>query len=195
MPDELDKNVISNDNTDASIEETEDIVIEEEEVDVTPQTIKKLRDRLRKCEAEKQEYLTGWQRSKADFVNARRKEAEEREVFVKVAGERVILELLPVLDSFDMAFARRAEWEATPPEWRAGIERIYSQLLSVLEAHGVSLIDPVGEMFNPAIHTAVASMPTDTKDDDNRVLEVAQKGFRLYDKLIRSPKVKIGTHE
>jgi molecular chaperone GrpE len=195
MPDEFDKNGISNDNTDASVEETDDIVIEEAEADLTPQTVRKLRDRLRKCEAEKQEYLTGWQRSKADFVNARRKEVEEREAFVKVAGERVILELLPVLDSFDMAFARRAEWEATPLEWRAGIERIYSQLLSVLEAHGVSPIDPVGEMFDPAIHTAVASTHTDTKDDDNRVLEVVQKGFRLHDKLIRSPKVKIGVSE
>jgi molecular chaperone GrpE (heat shock protein) len=121
MADELDENKIVSDTIDALDESVSDIVFEDdEEANISPHTLKKLRERLKKCEIEKQEYLVGWQRSKADFVNARRKDTEEREVFAKIAGERVILELLPVVDSFEMAFARRAEWEAVPPEWRAG---------------------------------------------------------------------------
>ncbi len=196
MVDNFDKKENLSDNGIEELHDSDDdIVFEDEEDTASPAALKKLRDRLKKSESDKQEYLAGWQRCKADFVNARRKDDLDRQLFAKRAAERFIEELLPVLDSFDMAFGNRAAWETTPKEWRLGIEHIYSQLISALQSHGVIVIDPLGEQFDPALHTSILSEPTDKSEEDHRIIEVLQKGYRIDDRIIRSPKVKIAVYE
>ena len=73
--------------------------------------IKKIKEELKKCQAEKQEYLDGWQRVKADFVNLKKRSEKDRTAFAKYANENFILELLPALDSFDQAFGNKEAWE------------------------------------------------------------------------------------
>ena len=153
---------------------------------------KDLREKLAKAIAEKQEYLDGWQRAKADFVNARKREEETRTDVLKYANEDLLLQLAPVLDSFTMAFNNKEAWEKIDKNWRIGVEYIYSQLKGVLEQNGFSEFDPKGEKFDPFKHHAIESIPVTDPAQDHTVLEVIQKGYSLNSKIIKPASVKIG---
>ena len=191
-------------NDDEIIKETEDettaddVVFEPEQDndEEAPQAkIKKLRDELKLVKKERDEYLTGWQRSKADFINARKEEEKSRIEFVKSANKEIILDVLSALDSFDMAFANKESWEKVDKNWRTVVEYIYSQLLSILEQNGLKQLSPLGEMFDPNIHTSVENVTVEKPEDENKIMEVIQKGYLLNGALIRSPKVKVGVKE
>lgn len=153
--------------------------------------IHRLREKLRECIKEKGDYLDGWQRSKADFVNYKKREAENKGEFLKFAREELITDLLPVLESFHMAFANKEAWGKVDESWRKGVEYIHTQLVQTLEGHGVTAIDPTNELFNPNEHTAIGTVPTDDPSKHHKVAEVLQLGYRLNGKLIRSPRVKV----
>lgn len=169
----------------------DDVLIED---DLTPQDqVKKMREKLRECVKEKQEYLDGWQRSKADFVNFRKREEESKGEFLKFAREGVITDILPALESFHMAFANKEAWEKVDPSWRTGVEYIHTQLLQILGGHGLTEIDPLNEEFDPTVHTSVGHIETDDTSKYHKIGEVLQLGYRLNGKLISSPKVRIYT--
>lgn len=86
-----------------------------------------LRKRLKKAEAEKNEYLLGWQRTKADYINSRKQDEETNRTAIKYAEASLVSELVPVLDSFDMAFSNKKMIESLPAEWKKGMEQIYNQ--------------------------------------------------------------------
>ena len=161
--------------------ELDDSVIAEESLQ---ETIKKLRERLKKCESEKQEYLAGWQRDKADFINTRRRENEAREELVKFANESLIEDLLPALESFELAISHGEK----------GIVPVYNQFLQILKRRGLEEENPTGRPFDPHHHESVGIINTKNKDDDHKVLEVVQKGYSLNGKTIRPAKVKIGEY-
>lgn len=153
--------------------------------------MKSLREKLRECTKEKAANLDGWQRSKADFINFRKREEEGKAEFLKFAEEGVIADLLPVLESFHMAFANREAWAKVDQSWRIGVEHIHAQLLQVLREHGLNEIDPAGKDFDQNEHMSIGSVETENKNLYHKVAEVLQLGYRLNGKLIRSPKVKI----
>ena len=176
-------------------EEADDITFEPEEdndEEVPQAKIKKLKDELKAVRKERDEYLTGWQRAKADYINARNEEERSRAEFVKSANKELVLDVLTTLDNFDMAFANKESWEKVDKNWRTGVEYIYNQLLSTLEQNGLKQLNPEGVAFDPNIHTSVESVPVEKEEDDHKILEVVQKGYTLNGSLIRSPKVKIG---
>ena len=154
--------------------------------------IQELKEKLKICGKERQEYLEGWQRAKADFINARRDEEKAKVEFRKFANEDVLLQILPVLDSFEVAFSNKAAWEETPKEWRNGVEYIHAQLKKVLEKNGFSELRPLGESFNPLLHESVELVKTDQKGEDGVILEVAQSGYTLHGKVVRGARVKVG---
>jgi molecular chaperone GrpE len=157
--------------------------------------LKKLREKLATCVQEKQEYLDGWQRSKADFVNLRKRDEEQKKEFVKFAKEDLIMDILPVLDSFGMAMNNKETWEKVDKNWRNGVEYIFSQLRSTLEKNGLKEVNPVNQKYDPMEHEAIELIKTDDKEKDGVVLEVINKGYSLNDKSIRAPKVKVGEYE
>lgn len=171
----------------------DDIEIEEE--GTQSDTIKDLRKKLKSCQKQRGEYLIGWQRSKADFINARKAFEEEKKEYVSFAKENVLEELLPVADSFDMAFANKEVWEKVDKNWRVGVEYIYSQFITVLEGNGLEQTNPLGKVFNPREHTSVDIVETDKKKEDEHIALVVQKGYLLQDKIIRSPKVKVFSYK
>ncbi|PIT96759.1 nucleotide exchange factor GrpE [Candidatus Campbellbacteria bacterium CG10_big_fil_rev_8_21_14_0_10_35_52] len=176
----------------------DDIVFEKNEdvADITSvDIIKKFREKLKKCIEEKQEYLDGWQRIKADFINNKKKEEESRALLVLFAKEGLILDLLTTIDNFDMAFANKNVWESVDKNWRIGIEHIYSQLLGILENHGLKQFNPLEEEFDPIRHDSVETIAVIKKDDDNKVIDVMGKGYIFNDKVIRAAKVKVGKYE
>lgn len=144
--------------------------------------LKKLREELKICQAEKSDYLAGWQRSKADFINARRDEEKARAEFAKYATEKVLREILPVVDSLEKISG-------------ADGTAIYKQLSDILRKEGVAEIEAKGKRFDPAYHEALGQIETDKKEEDGVVLEELQKGYMLHDRVLRPSKVRVGIHK
>jgi molecular chaperone GrpE len=183
--------------------EEEDIVFEaanedgETEELANPQAaLKKLREKLKQCQEERQEFLEMSQRLKADYVNLKRDEEKRRTEMMQFAKSGLLLEMLDLADSFDLAFANKQAWESVNENWRKGVEYIYGKLISVFEQNGLEMIDPLGKTFNPEEHHSVAAVKLsdlpDTEAGDNKVLEVVQKGYKLNGRVLRPAKVKVG---
>src|SRR3989344_7907026 len=106
-------------------ENLDDSVVAEENA---AETIKKLRQKLKESEAKTAEYLSGWQRSQADFINFKKREAGEREQFLKFASAPVINDIILAMDDFDAAFSNRTELQKVDKNWREGVESIYNRI-------------------------------------------------------------------
>lgn len=170
---------------------SEDLQFEsEEDLESPALALKKLREKLRSCEKEKKEYLDGWQRMRADFANVRKDEETRRGEMIKFASEGLVDDLLPVLDSFTMAFSNKEAWEKVDANWRKGVEYIYAQMYSVLESRGLTSIGEIGEQTDPRLHVAIEEVPATRDEEVGTVSEVIQKGYRLHSKVIRPAKVK-----
>lgn len=157
--------------------------------------VKKLREKIKKLEEKNQEYLTGWQRERADAVNLKKRLEEEKKEFAKFAKEDITTELMQVLDSFESAFKNKEAWEKVDKNWRIGVEYIHTQLINVLSNHGVSVIDPLGEIFDPQRDEAIETVPVESEKDDHKIMEVVSLGYKLHDRIIRAPKVKVGKYK
>lgn len=188
MPDTNNDNIIQNE--DEIIYDNEDSF---DSLSDATDKIKKLKAELKSCKEEKQEYLDGWQRSKADFVNLKKRNADEVLEFRDRAAEGFAMDLLPVLDSFDMAFKNKEAWESAPEQWRKGIEYIYSQIISVLENNQVQVIDPIGKDFDPNTHHSAMNIPVEDATQDGKVVEVILKGYKIKDRVLRPAHVKVGS--
>jgi molecular chaperone GrpE len=172
----------------------DDEVVPEEESE-SRDLVKKLREKLKKVTEEKQAYLDGWQRSKAEYINARKRDEESKKEYIRFANEELLQDLIPVLDSFEMAFSNKEAWEKADENWRKGVEYIYSQLTSILEKYNAVAISPLGEEFNPKRDTAVELVAIDDKEKDGKIVAVLQRGYLLNGKVIRSPRVKVGEYK
>lgn len=164
----------------------------EKEDEQPKDTIKRLRDKLKECTAKKQEYLSGWQRAKADLVNAKKEFDDERDQIKRRGKEAVISDILPALDSFAMAMSNTTAWESVDEEWRKGVEQIHNQLLSALEKNGVKTIEPKeGDDFNPQLHSSVDTKSSGNDHEDNTIARCEQTGYQLDDRIIRSAQVVV----
>jgi molecular chaperone GrpE len=156
------------------------------------ESVKKLREKLKKSEAERMEYLTGWQRAKADLINARKRDESDRMEFIKYSNEGLIDSIIPVLDSFELAMGNKEAWEKADKNWRIGVEYIYSQLKKALSDAGLKEVDPTGQKFDPSRDEAASYEPVDSEDKDHIIIQTIQKGYLLNDRPMRPPKVKVG---
>ncbi|MFZ2303415.1 MAG: nucleotide exchange factor GrpE [Minisyncoccia bacterium] len=166
----------------------------EEDLENPALTQKKMREKLKICEKEKKDYLDGWQRMRADFANVKKEEEKSRGEMIKFAAEGLVDDLIPVLDSFSMAFGNKEAWEKVDENWRKGVEYIYAQMYSVLESRGLTEIGEVGEKTDPRLHIAIEEIPPKSEKDADTVSEIIQKGYRLHSKVIRPAKVKAFGH-
>jgi molecular chaperone GrpE len=153
--------------------------------------IKKLKDELKKVKKEKEEYLNGWQKERADFANYKKGEEDRKSMFSESMRERILSKFLPVMDSFSSAFANKEAWEKVDLNWRTGVEYIYSQMNTIFEEYGVKPIGEVGEDFDPNIYEPVEMIPTDKKEDDHKVSEIIQVGYKLGERILRPARVNI----
>lgn len=178
------------------MDEEKEMVFEDEEGSSNFQAIiKKLRQRIKELEEKNQEYLTGWQKERADGINLRKRLEEEKREFAKFAKEDIATELMQVLDSFESAFKNKEAWEKVDKNWRQGVEYIHTQLINVLSNHGISVINPLGEKFDPQRDEAIENAAVGDEKDDGKIIEVVSIGYKLHDKIIRAPKVKVGEYK
>lgn len=183
----VDKNTYEEHNVD-----DDDVIFDDvDEEGKSTQSVKKVREKLKKCEIERKKYLDGWQRSKADFINTRKRDEENKKDAVKASREDVLENIIPVLDSFELAFHGGEAEKSLDKDWINGMKGIQSQLLSVLKEYGVTQMNPIGEEFNPSLHDSVESKETDDKALDGQILEVRQMGYEIDGKIIRAAKVVV----
>lgn len=159
-----------------------------------------LRDKLKTCEAEKRTILEESQRTKADFLNARRRLEEERLRDRERITIKHIESLIPLCDSFQVAMANKEVWEKADANWRKGIEGINAQLHNILTSNNVYTIDPTGKEFNPREHEALSTIPVDDAAAHDKIVHIIQLGYELRkpdgsSELIRPARVVIGVHE
>ncbi|HZS42867.1 MAG TPA: nucleotide exchange factor GrpE [Candidatus Paceibacterota bacterium] len=173
--------------------EEEEIVETNEDGEELPgkDQLKRLRERLKEAVAEKQKYLDNWQRDKAEFINARKRDEERNAEHLQYASARLVEELLPVLDSFDAAISKMKQDENVPKEWRSGLESIDQQLRTVLSKNAVEAFGEVGDSFDPNFHQSIASVKSEGVEKSHTVAEVVQKGYKMKERLLRPALVKV----
>jgi molecular chaperone GrpE len=156
------------------------------------------RSELKRIEAENAELKNSLARRQADFENYRKRvERERTETYNRVVAD-VAAKLLPVVDNLKRALDAEASVKAAESDefrhFLSGVDLISKQLAGVLEALGVKPIAAVGEQFDPHIHEAVVTEPTDDYEPDT-VMQELVAGYRLGDKLIRPALVKVATRK
>ena len=156
------------------------------------------RSELKRVEAENAELKDRLARRQADFENYRKRvERERSETYNRVVAD-VAGKLLPVSDNLKRALEAEASVEAAESDefrhFLSGVDLIWKQLSGTLEALGVKPIPSVGERFDPHVHEAVVSEPTDEYEPDTVIQEILT-GYRLGDKLIRPALVKVATRK
>ena len=146
-------------------------------------------DSLKKLEQERDEYLAGWQRAKADLLNYKKDEARRFEGVVKFSNEAIVRDLINVLDSFDLAFAASEE-DGAKGKAEKGVYLIRAQLEDAMRKYGLErLMVSVGERFDPALHESVAAVVSDKPE--GMIVEEVERGYMLNGKLIRPARVKV----
>jgi len=152
------------------------------------------RAELKRLEGEVKDLRESLARRQADFENYRKRmERERTETYNRVVAD-IAAKLLPVLDNLKRALETEASVEAAESDefrhFLSGVDLIYKQLNGVLDAFGVKPVQAEGEQFNPHLHEAVVTEPTDDYEPDTVMQEIV-RGFRLGDKLIRPALVKV----
>jgi molecular chaperone GrpE len=143
---------------------------------------------LAQLQDERTELVDTLRRVQADFENYRKRVLREQTALVDRATDRLIEQLLPVLDSFEGALASVSSDAPEIEKVRSGVESIHAQLMAVLEKAGLERIDADGAGFDPREHEAVLQ---DQGDGEPRVAETMRTGYRLNGKVIRPSMVKV----
>ncbi|MHA8066904.1 nucleotide exchange factor GrpE [Aquirufa sp. ROCK2-A2] len=131
----------------------------------------------------KEKYL----RLYSDFENFRKRTAKEKIDLIQTASEGLIKDLLPALDNYERALANAPEGEISE-----GIQLIFSQIASTLQAKGLKELQAKGEVFDADLHDCITQFQAPTEAEKGRVIEVIEKGYKLNEKVIRYAKVVVG---
>jgi molecular chaperone GrpE len=174
------------DEKDLGGEDMSSVVGKEEDV-VIADDVESLREALAEEKGRAQDYLGNWQRAQADFMNFKRRTEQERSEAIKFANAVLVENLLAVLDDLERAL-ENVSAKLAGLTWVDGIALIYRKLRAILEGHGLTEIKALGEAFDPNVHEAVLY----GEGEDGEVVEELQKGYKLYDRVIRPTMVKVG---
>ncbi len=150
--------------------------------------VTKLKSELDHVKKEKQEYLDGWQRAKADYVNALKRFEDDKRAAVALGQTKAVLLFMPALDSLARA---RQSGEPLP----AGFEAIAKQLEDAGKAIGLTPIGTVGEKFNPFLHEALGQDAASSPEEDDTVTAVLEPGWKAGESVIRAAKVRVAHYE
>lgn len=181
-------------NEQESVSEAEETPLEQVENPEVASTVQDdaleiLQGELTEARLKADEYLDGWQRSRAEFANFKKRTEREQEQVYQTAAGAIIKRYLGVLDDLERALKNRPQ-EGEGAAWAEGIELIYRKLLAILESEGVKPMQPEGQMFDPNLHEAILSEDSD-HHESGQIIEVLQPGYLLGEKVLRPAMVRV----
>lgn len=135
------------------------------------------------------EYLEGWKRAKADYLNLKKESSKREEEIIKFSNASLIMGLLPVFDHLKLSF-KHVPKEHADSQWVKGIEHIIAEFRSLMQTIGIEETKTVGQQFNPEFHEAVAKEKVEGKKH-GEIIEEVQPGYLYHGKAIQAAKVKI----
>jgi molecular chaperone GrpE len=171
--------------------ETESVVDESQETVAEPT----LEEQLAEAQAKAAEYLDGWQRSRAELANFKRRTEAQRSEMMVSANANLLERLLPVLDDLQLALDNAPGAEhgtdlATWQEWRDGITLIAHKFAGVLESVGVVPIETAGQAFDPNVHEAVSN-EEHPELESGQIIGELRRGYKLGDRVLRAAMVRV----
>lgn len=155
--------------------------------------LKSLRKKLKECQKLKEEYLAGWQRARADLINYKKNEMERISELLKNANTDLILNILPILDNFEIAIKEIRNQKSKIKDSEKiikGFLQIKNQFQDFLKSQGVEEIKSIGEKFDPNFHEVIAQIEVRDKES-GIIIEEIQKGYKIHGKVLRPAKVKV----
>ena len=151
--------------------------------EVTQEETSTLSNELEAVRRERDEYLENMRRMKAELENSRARLEKEHARLAQLASERLVKELLPILDNLERALEAEADI-------KDGVEATREQLVAVLAQEGLSPISSEGQSFDPTVHEALMTKPSDEHEEDT-VIQTLERGYMLNGKAIRPAKVVV----
>lgn len=145
-------------------------------------------DNVTDWEAKYNELNNSYLRLNAEFDNYRKRTLKEKAELLKSGSERVLLDIIAVVDDFERALDNISKTEDIDAV-KEGIDLIYSKFSNFLTKHGVKEIETIGHAFDTDKHEAVTTIPAQSEEDKDKIIDSIQKGYTLDDKIIRYPKV------
>lgn len=149
-----------------------------------------LNEKISKLEADKLELNDKFLRLYSEFDNFKKRNNKERLELISTASEKVIVQLLPVIDDFERAISANEKTEDIAAI-KSGFELIYNKILGVLKRFDVEEIEAKGLPFDTDFHEAVTNFPAQNEEDKGKVIDVTEKGYKIKEKVIRYSKVVV----
>lgn len=166
-----------------------------DKIEVPMQEYEDLKKKVEELEGLRQKFLL----AAADYENAKKRNARDKEDFIKFSQERILKDLIPVVDNFERAVSHANAASANASAYEelrqnlktviSGVERVQKQLTDILKMHGLKRIETVGKIFDPHFHEVVAYVPEEGKED--QIVDELEPGFTLHDRLLRAAKVRV----
>jgi molecular chaperone GrpE len=156
----------------------------DEENTLPEPTLAALKEQIKEMTTQRDEYLAGWQRAKADFINYKKEELQKLENMARYGNEDIIKDFISVLDNFDLAL--RTLEKAGPVE--KGIYLIRTQIEDILKKRGLQKVEiKIGDPFDPAVAEALTA--TESEQPPGTIVQEIEPGYRLHEKVLRPARV------
>lgn len=151
--------------------------------------LQRLAQELQDWQAKAEEYLDGWQRSRAEFTNYKKRIEREQSQVYQNAAASIFKRFLDVLDDLDRALQNRP-LDGEGAAWAEGIDLVYRKFSSILEAEGVTRIQAEGEFFDPNLHEGISQEDND-HFESGQVIAVVKNGYMIGDRVLRPATVRV----
>jgi len=155
-------------------------------------SIARLQTRLNELTVEKASLYDRLVRQQAEFENYRKRVERDRAGIYQHGRDDVLLQFLPVVDNFERALSSLETSDGDAESLRHGVELIHKQFKDALSKFGLEPVEAVGQTFDPHVHEAVTTEPSD-KHEENTVIEEFQRGYKIGNRLLRPAKVKVAS--
>ena len=193
-PEEMEEEILENEEIndtaeEETVEEAEEAVEEEPETEKEKGSFFKKKEKKDKKDEKIEELTDRVRRQMAEFDNFRKRTEKEKTQMFETGAKSIVEKILPVVDNFERGLAAVTEEEKGTP-FVEGMEKIYKQMMTVLEEAGVKPIEAVGQEFDPNLHNAVMHVE-DEEFGENIIAEEFQKGYTYRDSVVRHSMVKV----
>ena len=193
-PEEMEEEILENEEIndtaeEETVEEAEEAVAEEPETEKEKGSFFKKKEKKDKKDEKIEELTDRVRRQMAEFDNFRKRTEKEKTQMFETGAKSIVEKILPVVDNFERGLAAVTEEEKGTP-FVEGMEKIYKQMMTVLEEAGVKPIEAVGQEFHPNLHNAVMHVE-DEEFGENIIAEEFQKGYTYRDSVVRHSMVKV----